>query len=67
MKLPISGRTRPLTTKRTNLEDAPGSLLGEKRACCARCGGEFRASELSAYPPGRREGQPRILVCGDCK
>jgi hypothetical protein len=56
-------RTHP---RRSDPRTAPGSLLGEKRASCSRCGRELPMSRLRWHPPGARPGATRVLVCGKC-
>ncbi len=62
MKLDLAGKK--LTAQR---DREPGTVLGEKRISCFRCGEEFPASRLSTVPPGNEPGRPRIYVCGRCR
>ena len=58
-----------LTSRRPQIQRdrAPGSILGEKRICCARCDAEFPEDELSTIPPKAEPGYPRIYVCRNCR
>lgn len=44
----------------------PGTVLGEKRICCHRCGVEYPESELATIPPNAEPGRPRVYVCKNC-
>ena len=60
MKFDFSG------VPKTQRKREPGSLLGEKRICCSRCGNEFAESELATIPRGAAPGTPRVFVCVSC-
>lgn len=60
MKFDVSGVPKPPKDRR------PGSLLGERRVACFRCGDERAESELTTVPPGAPSGTSRIFVCAAC-
>ena len=52
---------------RGNRDRSPGTILGEKRIACARCGREFPESRLSTIPRDAVPGDPRVYVCEECR
>lgn len=53
--------------RKTERERSPGTLLGNRMTPCFRCGREVPEADLSPVPPDAGPGDPRVLVCSNCK
>lgn len=64
MKVPIFGRRSAVELRRSDPTASPGSLLGENRIACVRCGEEFSVGELREIL--RSKGSDKLYVCKKC-